>query len=274
MEENASQVDAMLFDHERLNAFIYTPLETALSELVKRKQDTELQSYVNELIPSGIPNIMSEKQSVVIFRNIATPNYEVTRFMHIAVSLQELQPVIFEYTQDKFNNRNEWKFSLAKVPFYTGVNKNNEQLFEYQNIIDVNASNNKPINSINTVWGQNLVEFHHELFNMSYPEYTNVPYDLSEWLHSIGPAAKDYYKSFLALFLKDGILFENFLIDEKEFEFTKNIILPAIQELEKETGHKPLIVALEPTDIEGNKFWLSHPLKRKELFAEKMLQKK
>ena len=83
--------------------------------------------------------------------------------------------------------------------------------------------------------------------------------DISEWLHTFGPCAKDYYQGFMSLFLRDGILFETYLFDEKEIDFHKNILLPTIIEIEKKTGAKPLIVALEPTRNEGGKFWNSYP---------------
>ena len=72
------------------------------------------------------------------------------------------------------------------------------------------------------------------------------------------------------MFLQDGVLFENFLMDGKEQKFTEEVILPAILEIEAECGYKPLIVALEPTGIEGDHFWLSHPFQNK-LFVDQKL---
>jgi len=74
----------------------------------------------------------------------------------------------------------------------------------------------------------------------------------------VGGADK-YYTPFTALFIKDAILFENFMLDSKEISFTKDIFLSAFIEVYRKTGCKPLIVALEPTDIEGDEFWPCHP---------------
>jgi hypothetical protein len=226
---------------------------------------------VDEVLIDNVPEIMRGRKSMVLFRHIATPNYEIRRFLIAADALEVLHPIIFEYTADKFNNRNDWKYSLGRISLHRGTNKKGEQMFECKNVIDFNLSNNKPIRSINTHWNQSLVDFHHEIFTKGYPHLKNNIFDLSDWLHKFGCSAKDYYKSFLTLFLKDGILFENFLLEGKELAFTKEIILPALIEIEKETGFKPLIVALEPTEIEGDQFWLAHPYHEKAFIERKIV---
>ncbi len=250
-------------NREAFDAFVYTSWQEALSELQKRAGDTTLQAYINSINPEGIPEIMEGKKSMVLFRHMATPNYEIVRFLMAADTFEELQPLILEYTHDKFTNRNEWKFSLAKLRFQKGIDRHGNPIIEAKGIIDVNASNNKALKDIETLWGQSLVDFHHDLFKKHCPHFTGSICDVSEWLHKAGTSAKDYYKPFLTLFLKDGILFENFLIEGKENQFTEEVILPALREIIAETGYKPLIVPLEPTHIEGDLFWLSHPSERK-----------
>ena len=49
------------------------------------------------------------------------------------------------------------------------------------------------------------------------------------------------------------------MLDVKELSFTKEVFLPAFIEVIRITGVKPLIVALSPTDIEGDNFWMCHP---------------
>jgi hypothetical protein len=75
-----------------------------------------------------------------------------------------------------------------------------------------------------------------------------------------GGKPKEYYKAFLTLCIRNGILFENFILtNEEERRFTKDVFLPIFSEVTERIGMKPLIVALEPTDIEGDKFWMCHP---------------
>jgi hypothetical protein len=262
-------VERITANREEFNSFVYMPVREAMAELDRRQASGELDEYVAKALPKGMPEILKDKKSMVLFRHIATSNYEMRRFVISADALDHLQPVFMEYLEDRFTNRNEWKYYLGRICLSKGINKKNEMMFECSNIIDFNSSNNKPISAVSTSWGQSLVDFHHELFTNDFPKLRNNVVDISRWLHEVGPSAKEYYKPFLTLFLKDAILFDNFLTDTKEGSFTKEVILPTIRQIVEETGMRPLIVALEPTDIEGDKFWLAHPLKQKELLEAK-----
>jgi hypothetical protein len=263
-------LDHTLSNRAVFNGLLYTPWREALEELERRRTDAKLDEYLKELLPRGIPECMRGKKSMALFRHIATSNYEIHRFLITADALTDLFPLVLEYTDDKFNDRNVGKYFLGKLCFHKGMNKNGQSMWEAIRIIDFNGSNNKPISSIKTLWDEPLVKFHHQLFAAAFPQFAGSASDISAWLHGFGPSAKDYYKPFLSLFLRDAILFENFNAEEKEVPFTKEVILPAFLDIMKDTGKKPLIVTLAPTDIEGDQFWHSHPYKEKELITENM----
>jgi len=264
------KIDELVSDRNKFNSFVYISIHEATEELEKRQNNPAIDEYLSKVLPVGVPSALKNKKSIVLFRHIATSNYEICRFVILTDALHDLQPLILEYTEDKFTNRNECKYFLGKISLANGVNKNSEDIFERHNIINFNDSNSKPISSINTLWGQSLVDFHHEMFFEDFPTHQNNVFDLSKWLHQQGTCARGYYKAFLSLFLKHGILLENFLVAGKELSFTKEIILPTILEIEAETGLRPLIVALEPTEIEDSKFWLSHPYKKREIILKKI----
>jgi hypothetical protein len=259
MSSREEFIHKLVTDKKAFDAFVYTPWQEAIKELEKRRADPVLKAYVDKVLVHGVPEVMREKKNVAIFRHIATPNYEVSRFMAVADVLQDHKAVILEYTGDQFNNRNEGKYFLGKLRFQKGHGKDGSAIYEHATIIDFNASNNKPLSSLTTKWGQSLVDFHHELFAVRFKNSSRYSiYDLSNWLHKYGTSAKQYYKPFLALFLQNGILFENFLIEKNELGFTEKVILPAFLEIMDEAEIRPLVVALEPTDVEGDEFWLSH----------------
>lgn len=251
------------------DSLVYTPWQEALKELERRQSDPSIGVYLDHTLPHGVPETLRGKKIMALFRHIATSNYEIHRFMMVADSLGELEPVILEYLDDKFNDRNEGKYFLGKLCFHKGTNKNGEAIWESVRIIDFNASNNKPISSLHTSWGESFVGFHHDLFRQSFPKHTQGMLDLSDWLRSIG-GAREYYKAFLSLFLRGGILFENFYPNGVETQFTRDVVLPSIMEITKETGMKPLIVTLAPTEIEGDQFWQSHPYREKSLIEERI----
>ncbi|KND48969.1 MAG: hypothetical protein AB200_00885 [Parcubacteria bacterium C7867-005] len=265
MTENTEKiVSELVSDKQKFEKFIYTPIEEALTELDKRSKDDSIKS-----LPS-LPNPFSDEPRAVLFRHVATPNYEARRFISIVDGLESLEPLILEYTSDKFFDKNEWKRSLAKIPFNKGIDSNGKIKFENVSVLDFNTNNGKPINEVITYSGQTLPDFHHELFLRIFPDLKDGVFDLSNWLKENGQSARNYYKSFLKIFIKNGILFENFLLEEPELTFNKNIVLPSLIEIESETGLKPLIVSLEPTDTEGDKFWLCHPYEDKSFVLNKI----
>jgi len=259
-----SSVIKILSERGTFNEFVYTPLDEAIKELQRRANDESVPNSKNP-----IKHFNGELRAA-IFRHIATPNYEIRRFLSLIDGTEILKPIILEYLDDKFTNLNEWKYSLGKMSFYKGRDSKGNLRLDSKSIIDFNTSNGKPLSSIQTLWGQSLVDFHHEKFARAFPHLNNSSFDISKWLKENGSSAKSYYVDFFKIFIKHGILFENFLLDGPELEFTKKVILPAILKVIEETGFKPLIVSLEPTEVEGDHFWLCHPFEDKEFVINKM----
>jgi hypothetical protein len=249
----------LIADKEKFNLFLYTDWRTAVQKLKARENCKVLEEYIKKNLPGGIPSIMQHKKSMVFARALATPNYEMHRFMTCSDVLTELQPLIFEFTRDKFCSVNTFKQSLGKLQMCQGFNKNNEPLIHFKTIIDFNKANGKTFESIKTYTGESLTEYHKRKYLEHFPHMGNSFFNLSDWSEVDGKTAKQWYKKFLTLFLKDAVLFENFVTQEHEIEITKDIVLPAISEIEDETGYKPLIVALQTPSIEGHRFWESYP---------------
>ena len=268
------KIQSLTEDREAFNAEVYSTLEQALVELEKREGDSKLDDYIRKNLPCGLPGVMQGKKSMVLFRHIATPNHEINRFISLGDALESLQTLILEYSEDKFNDRNEAKYFLGKLRFHKGHSGDGHAIFENLNIMNFNESGNLPLSRVLTHWGQGLVNLHHELFDNCYKDRVNISVsDLSEWLHTCGASARNYYKPFLTLFLRDAILFENFLVEAKEKSFIQQVILPAFLEIEEEIGYKPLIVPLAPTEIETDHFWYSYPLSLQEFVKNKLENK-
>ena len=122
--------------------------------------------------------------------------------------------------------------------------------------MDFNKHNGKILNDAVTVWNEPVIDFHRRLFKESGLENDRcLFFDMSDWVKAQGGKPEEYYKFFLSLFTCYGILFENFLIDGTESEFTKKIILPAIEYVMNTTGVKPLIVPIGPLDMDNDDYW-------------------
>lgn len=266
MEKN---IEELVSSREKFNSFIYTPLDEALKELEKRQKDKKLKKEISSFLNDDIPKNFNSGLKAIFFSYL-TPNYEIRRFFSIVDAIDSLEPVFLEYSDDKFVTENERKYALGKLRFYNGTGNRGGTKIDSANIIEFNKFNGKKISEVKTFWGQSLLDFHHDFFETSFrPLKKASNYDVSNWLKTHGETPKEYYKAILALALVNGIMFENYMLDIKEMSFTKEVFLPAFIYLSKKFGCKPLIVALEPTDIEGDLFWMCYPGSDKKLINKK-----
>ena len=273
MDENLrNEIDDLVADREKFNKFVYTPIDEAVKEVKKRASNEDLKKYLQDRIPSGLPDTFGTNKYAILFRQVATPNYEVRRFISLIDVLDGYKPLIFEYFKDKFTDNNEFKYYLGMLAFFFGRGKKGGERIRFLNTIDFNSSRGKKIEEVQTIWGETLINFHHRLFEKAYMEKNKdiLLFDASEWFAKNGSGASNYYKNFLSLFLQNNLLFENFMLDVKEITFTKEIFLPAFIQIFKETGYKPLIVALEPTEVESEVFWMCHPAETLPTVEEKL----
>lgn len=252
------KINKAVSSQKEFSETVYTSLNNALEELEIREKDSSLDEKLSSFIKSEIPPIMRDGKRAVFFRQVMTPNFETWRFIGISDSTN-LKLTLWEFHDDKFTSNNLMKCRLGKMSFHHGIQKDGQHKRSYKNIIDFHLSDGKKIKDVNTLWGQKLTDFHRDLFRNIFPGIENNFFDASEWLKNNGATADKYYIAVLSLFIKHGILFENFTLNGKELDFVKNIFLPAFFEVWEKTGKKPLIVDLSPTTIEGDTFWLSHP---------------
>ncbi len=253
--------NTIMEDRDIFNQIVYTPLSEALRLLDERRKDPKLKAKVEKLLKGDIPEVLKNKKCAVLFRQVATPNHETKRFLTLAKE-NDLYPVIFEYHDDKFTSNNEFKHSLGQLNIQKKCSKNGNHNVEKITIIDFNLHNGKKFKEIKTLWAEPLVDFHKKLFSVhDYKTKDFHFYDASLWFKENGGKAADYYAGFLLIFTCFGILFENFLTSKNsEGDFTKKIVLPAIEKVMNLTDVKSLIVPIEPIDTENNKHWISyHP---------------
>lgn len=82
---------------------------------------------------------------------------------------------------------------------------------------------------------------------------------MSDWAKAVSGAHFDYVR-LLALFVTDGILFENFRTDdEHEIAFTHGRTIPAFEKVERMFGVRPLIVRLFTDEEVADPKWWRYP---------------
>lgn len=223
---------------------IYTPLEEAKEEIQRRWEDKELKKKVDEYLGKDLPVIFNSKPYAALGRHILTSNIECLMFLKIAKK-SGLNLMGIEYYDDKFLTMNRSKLSLGKMTMVCNKKKSKKDSF---NIFNLQENNGKKFSEIKTFWGESLIDFHHRLICNIEPNINLV--DMSDWIKGKGKKAVDFYLYYLALFVRNGILFDNYLTKGEESEFTKNIFLPNYKKVLEYFGVKPLIVQLVPKEHE------------------------
>ncbi len=240
---------------------VVTPLE-ALQELNRRRQDPALKRKVEEYLAGDIPEYLKDGPILYLARHIATPNFETLRFKYLMEPLG-MKAVVGQDTKDLFVSGNHAKKALGKLSICRGVSQKNgilNEQFQNVSIVDFNVSDGKRFDVVTTLWGERLVDFHARLFARFMREKVENPDDAA-WIdrHHRGNLL-EHYKDFLALFVTHGVLFEDYVMEDKhEAHFVKDILRPACRFIEQRFGLRPLIVPLVPKTFESSRFWISYP---------------
>lgn len=238
-----------------MNTDIYTSLEDVKVELKKRRLDFDLMKKVEEELGDKlIPEFKTELRAVS-FRQICTPDNGFELFYNSAISLG-LKPLVLEYHKDLFVHFNDEKKGLGRLRLLLEDGSR-----VTVDIINFFESEKKKLDEVALKADGNLLQFHHKLFVVA--NYNGVDlYDNSAWFKSFNNAA-DYYYYLLLHFVCHGILFETFILDleDKEGEFTRSIVLPAIQRIRDKFGIAPIVVQQYPDDqtVEEDFFWWCYP---------------
>ena len=233
---------------------IYTPLKEAREEIMRRWEDKELMKKVEEFLGNDIPDFLQDSPKAYLARHIASLNFEFLAFEDLANDVG-LNFILSEYLDDRYLSINSLKHCLGKMFFHTGTNKNGGKIFIPQKVVDFNHADKKIIKDVETIAGTKLVDLHHKILCEEFPQIKFNIKDISDWVNRNGKTPDIFYPKFLALFLRNGILFENFLLNKEEKKLTETIIVPAIAMLEKQFGYKPLIVRIFPKEKESDPFW-------------------
>ncbi|OGF26658.1 hypothetical protein A2477_03245 [Candidatus Falkowbacteria bacterium RIFOXYC2_FULL_47_12] len=243
-------------DIKTLKEYVYTPYGDIKAELDARWNNRQLREKVEIFLGEYFLKELFSQPRAVLARTIFTPNREFYYFADI-VSDFSLQPLLFEYG-GKFVAKNTEKYHLCRMFFLDYIGEKGIR-FSSKNIVDFNHNEGKDMRDIQTHWGEGLVDFHHRLFACKHPKMVNDIVNFSKWFDSTRFLNKSYYFYFFSLFICHGVLFENFLIEDKEeAAFIKEHVLGSFKEVHKFFGVKPLIMPLLPLDNEKFRTWMSY----------------
>ncbi len=238
---------------------IYTPLEDAKKEIQRRWNDPVLKKKIEKFLEGDIPYFFKKEPRAALVRDVTSPNNEFFYFWDM-VKDANIKPIFVEYSIGKFVAKNINKYHLCRMYFHHGMGKKGGGKIECMNVVNFNTMEGKSIKKIKTTWNENFVDFHHGILKKSVPEI-NIEeiVDFSKWFDKHKRKSKYLYLHYLALFICHGILFDNFITDNGEKEFTEKKILPSLRALSKKFGIKPLIVPISPLKTENDLYWWFYP---------------
>ena len=231
----------------------YSPPHSAAFELRLRRERQATSTC------DALESLLAARSYAVLFRAIATPNFEMLRFVALARQ-HGLTPLVLEHHSDKLVfSRNPLKHALARMCFHNGIGRNGGARLSVLSVSDMSVFNGRTIADVKTFSGESLVGFHHHLLTTNAETRLVEYFDLSSWLIAHGATASHYYPHFLSLFVRHAVLFESFLATPTESQFVSEIVIPALDAVSSEHGCRPLISRLDPIETEGDSYWLQYP---------------
>jgi hypothetical protein len=180
------------FSKERL---FLTPLEDALKELKRRGKDPSLRYQIERYLDDDIPHYFKNEPIGYLARHVATPNFETIHFLNVC-NQNNLPAFIGQDSGDIFVSSNPLKKALGKLAIHASE-RQDDPLFIYNTVVDFNTTQGKHFRDIETVWGENLIQFHNNLFSHFYKNPINI-FDDSSWIdrHNRNDI-REHYKKFL-----------------------------------------------------------------------------
>ncbi len=231
---------------------IYTPESAAEEMLQKRRLGTTATTA------NALERLLASDLYAVLFRQVATPNFEMQRFVTAATSAG-LKPLVLEYHEDKFVHFNPAKHSLLKMRFHSGTGRNGGERIRCLSIAEMNGGDGKRLRELHTRNGVGIVPFHHALMDEAAFSRNVARHDCSQWFQRHGGSADNYYPELFRLFLRHAVLFESFLTVGNDAAFTSRVVMPAFEAVRYEHGEQPLVCRLDPAETEGDPYWLHYP---------------
>ncbi|MBP1805228.1 hypothetical protein [Rubellimicrobium aerolatum] len=194
----------------------------------------------------------------VLARQVATPNYEMLRFVRLA-RRNGFHPLVIEHRADRFTVHNPTKRALATLPIVLGRSRNGQPILRRQKILDPAACEGRRLEEIETATGEGLIAYHHrKLLQVLGPEAPRV-IDMGQVVatQAAGPAA--YYREFFKMLTGGLVLLEDFVADSQTAAFFESTVLPAYRQAVEETGRRPQIARLVPGRRTSSPLWIAYP---------------
>jgi hypothetical protein len=201
----------------------------------------------------------------ILFRQIATPNYELRRFLRLCAR-SDYAPVILQYHADRMSCHNTFKRSLVAPMFLEGISRNGQPFFRRHHLINVETIERLRLSEV-VVAGRSLPDVHTNLLRIALPNDTFQLVEGSSLLSSYPAGARDYYVDLFAALGSDLLLLEDFMTDDEEAGFFDRVVRPAFDTACSILGKRPLVRRLCDNRRMPSPLWYAYPASYRAHFA-------
>ena len=199
----------------------------------------------------------TENPCAILFRQVATPNYELRSFLRTSRRLG-LKPVVLTYHQDRMTLRNNFKRSLVAPIFVEGINRFTQPIWRRRQIINVETIEKFRLSDLH-IDDVRLPDFHRALIRRAIPDEKVTIVEGSDWLSSYSCGPRDYYLDILLGLTGGTVLFETFLTDKEEARFFHSVVRPAFTEATRILKREPSLMPLCTGRRAASPLWYAYP---------------
>lgn len=193
----------------------------------------------------AFPQSLQTKGRAVLARQVPTFRLEDGIFVLMAESAG-LEPTWFAYEGDKFITNSKAKRTLVRPALTSSVDKHGALIKRVHKLVkDPGQWHGRRLGELQAEDGEFMVNWHRQRLLQAVPDATIV--DMSDACKAWGGRAAEYYTALLSLFVAHAVLFEDYHGGESGElleGFTGRVFEPAVEEVERLFGVKPIIVPL------------------------------
>lgn len=241
--------------------FRYSPRCPASSFLMRHREPVPVAGVgdFQRLIGAG-----DGRPKGILFRQIATPNYELRSFLRQCRRLG-FDPVILEWHEDRMSCHNSFKRALVAPVFVEGVNRRGQPLWRRRPMTQLETVEKLRLNEV-CVGDWDLPSLHRTLLRRALPDEQFTVVEGSDWFARYPGGAREWYRDLFLALTAGVVLFEVFVTDPKEADFFSQVVRPAYRMASEALGGSPSIISLCSNRRAESIFWNAYPASYLSLF--------
>ncbi|MDQ0466237.1 hypothetical protein QO010_004030 [Caulobacter ginsengisoli] len=239
-------------------ANLYTPL----ASLAALHNEQSTRRLIREVLSFSRPQPRAlqllRARPLLLFRALATPNFETLRFLDLARRVGR-PPLILELRDDWFTPTvNLSKRRLGKLRIYRTADNSAAGATRSVSVVSFNERGRQRISDMICGDGTPFIDMHHGMLSaVGGEELSGRVIDIASLCQSDGP--RSHYERIFAFCTCFGALAETFSLSGPEGAFTTEVVLPAFEATIARFGARPAVTELLPHGSATDPHWESYP---------------